>query len=139
MMAASLLGALKDLFNGSTNLVAAAPGGWHVNEGAAVAAFPYVTAVQHDGTLSLQTSSSNIDDAKIRVRVWAGKLELARPVADLIETAFLTGTGLDWTGGWSTALKRVNRTENKSAGRAPDGTLLRSVDLVFLAQCHRSA
>jgi hypothetical protein len=139
-MPADLMGALKALFAGSPALAAAIPGGWHANEGAALGTLPYVTARQFAGPIGLRTSTSNVDDVRVRVRVWGNRLDAARAAADALEAAFLGAGGLTWDGGWSTKLERVDRAENKEAGRAPgDAGVLRMVDLVFLARCRRPA
>jgi hypothetical protein len=134
------MGALKEVFSASSVLRQVVPGGWHANEGAALGTLPYITARQISGPLGLRTSTSNVDDVRVRVRVWGNKLDTARAAADALEGVFFAAGGLTWDGGWSTKLERVDRTENKEVGRAPgDSGVLRMVDLVFLAHCGRSA
>lgn len=136
--APDLLAALKLLFYSSEPLKAAIPGGWHVNEGAVEATFPYVTARQYAGPLGRRSSSSNIDDVRVRMRFWGNKLSIARSAADVLEGVFLDAGGITWANGWATPLERVDRIEDKGAGRAPGNAgVLRLVDVVFLTHCGR--
>jgi hypothetical protein len=138
--AEDLMGALKAVWSSSPECVASAPGGWHSNEGAVGGLYPYVTAKRISGMLKRRSSTSNVDDVMVRVRVWSNELGNARLAANAIETKFLSLDGLLWSNGWSTRLERVDRTEDKGPGRAPGAIgVLRMVDISFLTHCGRPA
>lgn len=138
--AEDLMGALKAVWSANPACVAAAPGGWHSNEGAIGGLYPYVTAARISGVLKRRSSTSNEDDVRVRIRVWSNDLGNARIAANLIENLFLGLDGLLWTNGWSTRLERIDRTEDKAPGRAPGNQgLLRKVEIVFLTHSGRPA
>lgn len=139
-MASDLLGAMKEIYLAAPALVTATPGGWHLSRGPKIAQYPYITVKTVSGPLAMQTSTSNVDDVRIRLRIWHSRMELIRPVADLVESTFKAAAGLNWTGGWSTPLRRMDRIEIQEAGRAPQGQgLLRAIELVFLANVRRDS
>lgn len=138
-MAIDLLSALKELFESDPDAVGSVGGRWYIDEAATSQEYPYVTITQTSGAIGLRTSTSNVDNVRIRLRVWSDNdYTSAVAAANILETLFLAQNSLTWDGGWSTILERVDRKTSKPVGRAPAaGGPVRVIDITFLTHVRR--
>ncbi|MHC5544074.1 hypothetical protein ACYOEI_38095, partial [Singulisphaera rosea] len=70
-MATDFLSALRELVEATPDLIGQIPGGWHLDEGAIVEEYPYAVAKLPKSPLRLETSTSKVDDATLKVRIYA--------------------------------------------------------------------